>query len=164
MCPGAVSTPNSNFAVVKDTPSDLDLQPYTYPVFLPSLLSIRGFNYNHTQEYSQQYVGMVQISMLNGFDYLEAAFNDLFGVWDPIGQSFSPGFSHPPDVESLYRHAGWVPRILNRAFETLPPFFTPDYNTVCPWSGVGVFWCAAHISCMLCCAYAPQKTESAVVV
>lgn len=88
--------------------------------------------------------------MLTGFDYLERAFTDLFGLWEPDGfdkglNSFSPGFAHPPDIECLYRYGGWLPRLLNRAFDTLPPFFTEDFNIVCPWNGTAVFWCAACV-------------------
>ena len=86
-----------------------------------------------------------QIEMQSGFDYLEASFADLFGVWDPQKQTFSRAFPHPPDIEDLYRHSGWLPRILNRAFETLPPsLFAGDFHTVCPWSGAAIVWCVSH--------------------
>lgn len=65
---------------------------------------------------------------------------DLFGQWDPLEQSFSRALPHPNDVESLYRGSGWIPRIMNRAFETLP-LFTETFHSVCPWSGTGIFWC-----------------------
>lgn len=81
---------------------------------------------------------------MSGFDYLEWAFEDLFGLWSPEEQSFSPSFLHQPDVESLYRHSAWIPRILNRGFETMP-FFTEQFHTVCPWSGTGIFWCVLRM-------------------
>jgi hypothetical protein len=86
----------------------------------------------------------LQIRMEKGFDYLEKAFVDLFGMWDPQTQSFSRAFPHPPDIEGLYRGTGWLARLLNRSFDTLPPFFTENFNDVCPWNGTALFWCAAR--------------------
>lgn len=91
--------------------------------------------------------------MASGFDYLEWAFEDLFGLWNPEGQSFSRAFQHPPDIESLYRDSAWIPRILNRAFETLPPFYTKEFNIVSPCSGTGVFWCVPFGLSQVCFIY-----------
>lgn len=85
-----------------------------------------------------------QITMMSGFDYLEAAFVDLFGQWNPEEQSFSTAFSHPPDIEGLYRDCAWLPKILNRAFDTMP-LFTKNFEKLCPWSGAAVFWCVPPV-------------------
>lgn len=84
--------------------------------------------------------------MESGFDYLEWAFVHLFGQWSPVEQSFSSSYALQEDMESIYQNSGWIPRLLNRAFDTMP-HFNRTFHSVTPWSGMGVFWYEASILC-----------------
>jgi hypothetical protein len=92
--------------------------------------------------------------MRSNHDYLEWAFEDLFGRWNPVPppqsllqapkrsrqpcahQSFTRSFPIPPyidpDTETLYQHSAWMARLLNRSFRGLQHF---------PIDGTAIAWC-----------------------
>lgn len=84
----------------------------------------------------------VQIQMLTSFDYLEWAFEDLFGSWVPASQRFCPAFPHqfPEYRDPMFDRSSLIARLLNRAYEHVE-------DTIL--DGTAVCWCA---SCLHACS------------
>lgn len=78
----------------------------------------------------------VQIQMLSTFDYLEWAFEDLFGSWVPSSQRFCPAFPHqfPEHRDPMFDRSSLIARLLNRAYG-------PVEDSII--DGTATFWCAS---------------------